>query len=54
MAAYVIANVEITDPEAYEHYRKGVSATIEKYDGRFVVRGGPRAGVVELRGHATV
>lgn len=40
MAAYVIANVEITDPEAYERYRRDVPATIEKYGGRFMVRGG--------------
>jgi uncharacterized protein (DUF1330 family) len=40
MAAYIIANVDVTDPAAYERYRKDVPATIEKYGGRFVVRGG--------------
>ena len=40
MAAYVIANVEVTDAAAYERYRKDVLATIEKYGGRFLVRGG--------------
>ncbi len=40
MAAYVFANVEVTDPVAYEAYRKGVMATITQYDGRFLVRGG--------------
>jgi len=40
MAAYVIANVEITDAATYERYRKDVPATIEKYGGRFLVRGG--------------
>jgi len=40
MAAYVIANVDVTDAAAYDDYRKGVLATIEKYDGRFLVRGG--------------
>ena len=40
MAAYVIANVEVTDSAAYERYRKDVPATIEKYGGRFLVRGG--------------
>lgn len=40
MAAYVIANVEITDPEAYEEYRRAVPETIERYGGRFLVRGG--------------
>ena len=40
MAAYIVANVEVTDAVTYERYRKDVSATIEKYDGRFLVRGG--------------
>jgi uncharacterized protein (DUF1330 family) len=40
MAAYVIAEVEVTDASAYEQYRKLVAPTIEKYGGRFLVRGG--------------
>ena len=40
MAAYVIANVEVTDAVTYERYRKDVPATIEQYGGRFLVRGG--------------
>ena len=40
MAAYVVANIEVTNAAAYDEYRKGVLATIEKYDGRFLVRGG--------------
>ena len=40
MAAYIVANVEVTDPAAYEEYRKGVAATIAQYGGRFLVRGG--------------
>ena len=40
MAAYLIAEIEITDPAGFEEYRKQVPATIEKYGGRFVVRGG--------------
>ena len=40
MAAYVIATVEITDPEAYEEYRRRVPETIERHGGRFLVRGG--------------
>jgi uncharacterized protein (DUF1330 family) len=40
MSAYVIANVDVTDPNAYDEYRKGVAATIERYGGRFLVRGG--------------
>jgi len=40
MAAYVIADVEVTDPAAYEEYRKLVPATIEKYGGKYLARGG--------------
>ena len=40
MSAYVIAEIEVTDPAAYEEYRKQVPAVVAKYGGRFVVRGG--------------
>ncbi len=40
MAAYVIVDVEVTDPAAYEEYRRQVPATLERYGGRFAVRGG--------------
>ncbi len=41
MAAYLIVDVHVSDPEAYAEYRKLVPPTLEKYGGRFVVRGGP-------------
>lgn len=40
MAAYVIAEVAVTDPAAYEEYRKKVPATIAQYGGKYLVRGG--------------
>jgi len=40
MAGYIIADVRVTDPEAYEHYKAAVPATLAAYGGRFVVRGG--------------
>lgn len=40
MAAYLIGDIEITDPAAFEQYRKEVPATIAKYGGRYIVRGG--------------
>jgi uncharacterized protein (DUF1330 family) len=40
MPGYIIAEVEITDPAGFEEYRKQVAATIEKYGGRYVIRGG--------------
>ena len=40
MPAYFIVDIEVTDPAAFEEYRKQVPATVEKYGGKFVVRGG--------------
>lgn len=37
---YVIAQVTVENPEAYDAYRKGVLATIEAFGGKFVARGG--------------
>jgi uncharacterized protein (DUF1330 family) len=38
--AYVIGEIEVTDQAIYDDYRRQVLATIEKYNGRFLVRGG--------------
>jgi uncharacterized protein (DUF1330 family) len=40
MPAYVIADVTVTDAATMEEYRTQVPATLEKYGGRFLVRGG--------------
>jgi uncharacterized protein (DUF1330 family) len=40
MPAYIIADVTVTDLPAMEEYRKQVPATLAKYGGRFLVRGG--------------
>jgi len=40
VAAYIIADVTVTDPAAMEEYRKRVPATLAPYGGRFIVRGG--------------
>ena len=40
MAAYIIVDVQITDPTAYERYKAAVPATLAAYGGRFLVRGG--------------
>jgi uncharacterized protein (DUF1330 family) len=42
---YVIGEVAVKDAAAYEEYRKQVLATIEKFGGRFLVRGGRSEGV---------
>ncbi len=40
MPAYLHGEIEITDPEAYEEYRRKVPATIAAHGGRYLVRGG--------------
>jgi uncharacterized protein (DUF1330 family) len=40
MSAYVIANVDVRDPDRYAEYVKLTPATIAPYGGRFIVRGG--------------
>jgi uncharacterized protein (DUF1330 family) len=40
MAAYVIADITVQDKDRFDEYRSQVLATIEKYGGRFLVRGG--------------
>ena len=40
MPAYMIAEIEITSAEGYAEYAKIVPATVEKYGGKFLVRGG--------------
>jgi uncharacterized protein (DUF1330 family) len=40
MPAYMIVDIEIHDPAAYDEYRKVVGPTLAQYGGKFVVRGG--------------
>ncbi|MCI0825277.1 MAG: DUF1330 domain-containing protein, partial [Chloroflexi bacterium] len=37
MAAYVIADIEVTDPAAFEEYRQKVAPMIAKYGGKYLV-----------------
>jgi uncharacterized protein (DUF1330 family) len=40
MAAYVVAQDEVTDPQGFARYREMVPPIIEQFGGRFLVRGG--------------
>jgi uncharacterized protein (DUF1330 family) len=40
MPAYVIVDVDVTDPERYERYKAATPAAIAAGGGRFLVRGG--------------
>lgn len=40
MAAYVVVDIEVTDPAAFERYRNAVTANIAAFGGRYLARGG--------------
>ena len=40
MAAYIVVEVTVTDPEGFAPYRDMVPATVAAYDGRYLARGG--------------
>lgn len=40
MAAYMIFDIEVHDPEQYGEYRKLATPTVAQYGGRYIVRGG--------------
>lgn len=40
MAAYLIANIRVTDPARFAEYREKVAPMIARYGGRYLIRGG--------------
>jgi len=40
MPAYLIANLDVTDPVAFQRYRDEVAPVIARFGGRYLVRGG--------------
>ena len=40
MAAYIVADIDITDPAAYEEYKPKAGAALQKYGARILARGG--------------
>jgi uncharacterized protein (DUF1330 family) len=40
VAAYLVADVEVFDPVAYEEYKQQLPATLEPFGARYAVRGG--------------
>jgi uncharacterized protein (DUF1330 family) len=40
MPANIIVEIDILDPVGYEEYKKQAAATVEKYGGKYIVRGG--------------
>ena len=40
MAAYVIADVNVTNPELFKKYSEQVPVTVEQYGGKYLIRGG--------------
>jgi uncharacterized protein (DUF1330 family) len=40
MAAYVVLNIDVTDPTRYADYATAAAATVKQFGGRYLVRGG--------------
>lgn len=40
MAAYVVLQIEVTDPEKHARYREIATPIVEKYGGTYLARGG--------------
>ena len=40
MTAYVIVDIEVTDPTGYEEYKKLAPAAVQLYGGKYIARGG--------------
>lgn len=40
MPAYIIANIDVTDPEGYEPYKEMAAACNRAHGGRYLARGG--------------
>jgi uncharacterized protein (DUF1330 family) len=41
MTAYVIVDIDVTDPAGYEEYKKLAPPAVQRYGGRYLARGGP-------------
>ena len=40
MTAYIIVDIDVTDPAVYEEYKKLAPDTVAAYGGRYLARGG--------------
>jgi uncharacterized protein (DUF1330 family) len=40
MTAYVIVDIQVTDPARYEDYKNLAAPTVELYGGKYIARGG--------------
>ena len=40
MTAYIILDIEVTDPVNYERYKALAAPTVAQYGGKYIVRGG--------------
>ena len=40
MPAYIVVEIEIIDPVGYEEYKIQAGATVHKYGGKYIARGG--------------
>jgi uncharacterized protein (DUF1330 family) len=54
MPAYVLVQVNVTDPDAYDDYKKLAQAAVQQYGGKYIVRGGAAEDVENERPYPRV
>ena len=40
MAAYIVAQLKVHDPATFQRYREAVTPLVDRFGGRFLIRGG--------------
>ena len=40
MSAYIIVDIDVTDPPGYEEYKQQAPISVKLYGGKYLVRGG--------------
>jgi len=40
MPAYIVAQLKVTDPKMFERYREAVTPLVDRFGGRYRIRGG--------------
>ena len=40
MSAFIVLNIEVTDPEGYANYKELAQSTVLEYGGKYLARGG--------------
>jgi uncharacterized protein (DUF1330 family) len=54
MSAYVIVDIDVTDPEGYKEYVRLAPKTVTMYGGRYLARGGSPVPATQVQANETL